>query len=161
MKRKLCYLTVLILLALNGYSQVQRIQDKISSMILLKDGNYFETGPGKNGVIAFSYAIGIDSKGNIDTIQFSNSISRLHADFINLDQIKTNIKKQTALFKDYKNTVFFGMILLANGEQETVKQKELYMAWPKLLENLQPLIEKKELILFNPVYKLFYHKRIN
>lgn len=157
------FIVALFFLSINGYSQGEskKIREKISSIVLPNDRNYFFEGLGKKGTITFSFAIGTDSVGKIDTIQFSNTVISTHLDFVNFTRVEKALKEEVDFFKEYKNTLFFGMVLLANGELEEVNPKELYLSWPKLLENLDSLKGGKKLVVLSPAYKLFYSKKIN
>ena len=163
MKKIIYYLTAFCLLASNCYSQdnMKDVRNQIFELIVPKNSNYFENGKFKDGIITFSFIIGTDRNGKIDTIQFSNSVNSVHSDFVNFENIKSNLMKTSSMLKMYKNTLFFGTVLTANGELETVNPKELYAAWPKLFEEVGPLLDKKKLVIFDPVYQLFYYKKIN
>ncbi|MBE9597983.1 hypothetical protein [Pedobacter sp. MC2016-24] len=162
MKNKLLFLNLLVLAAFSGYSQeknTDKLRSEIFKIVIPKDDNYLEKGQFKSSVIAFSYAIGTDEKGKIDTISLSNSVLNEHSGFVNYERIKAELKKQEELFKNFRNTLFFGMVMVANGELDYIRPNQLYSSWPKLLQNLQPLLGRKKLVVYDPFLTLFYYKK--
>ncbi len=160
LQSKLYLLTVLVLCTFSTQAQTNLLWEKLHEIIIPKDRSYLERESVIKPVIMFSYAIGTDKHGKIDTIVFSNSIHRRDAEFMQMDRAKEALKKENLHFKADKNTLFLGNVLIANGEHQEVTANGIYWAWSRLYEDIKPLIGKKKLVLMNPMYYLFYYKKI-
>ncbi|MBE9602260.1 hypothetical protein [Pedobacter sp. MC2016-24] len=162
MRNGLLFLKLLVLLSSSSYSQekdTDRLRSEIFKIVTPKDQSYLEQGQFKSSVITFSFAIGTDEQGDIDTIDLSNSVLNVHSNFVNFERIKKELRKQEHIFEPYKNMLFFGMVMVANGELDYIRPNQLYTSWPKLLQNLQPLLGKRKLIIYDPFLTLFYYKK--
>ncbi len=151
---------VLSTLSTQAQSDLKPLFKKLRDIILSKDASYLNKESVRKPVIMFSYAIGTDEQGKIDTIAFSNSIHPRDAEFMQLDKLKADLKKENFVLKDHTNSLLMGSVLIANGEHQELTASAIHWAWPRLYYDITPLIGKRKLVPIDPIISLFYFTKI-
>lgn len=162
MKIKYLLVAALLIFNLSVKAQHQRIRTLIYDTVIPSDGTFLKEEQYKNGFVTFSFALSTNARGIVDSVKFSDTIDDRVKTFINFKEISHRLKSDKQSFTDYKNTLFFGMVLIANGDEGYLKpSKGLYPAWPNLLSNLSSMIKDRKLIILDPTIHLLYFDRSN
>lgn len=80
--------------------------------------------------------------------------------FIDFKKIDQQLKKDNKSFINYKNSLVFGMILIANEDEAYLNpNRGLYSSWPNLLSNLSPMLTNRKLVVLDPVVHLLHYRK--
>jgi hypothetical protein len=159
MKKKYLMIFALFALILPVKAQYQKIRKSIYDVVIPTDRLYLKE-EHKNEFVTFSFAISVNSKGMVDSIRFSDTVNDEFKKSVDFKKIDQQFKADRKTFISYKNSLFFGMVLIVNGDEAYLNPaKGLYPAWPNLLNNLSPMLKNRKLIVLDPVLKLLYFKK--
>lgn len=162
MKSIYVFLIALLSLLTSVKAQNQKIRSIIRKLLVPTERTFFQEDQNKHAFLTYSFAISINSKGIVDSVNFSNTINDNLKQYVDVKKINQQLKGDTKSFVNYKNTLFFGMVMITNGEENYLNPtKGLYPAWPNLLSNLSTMLNDKKLIVLDPVLQQLYFKIIN
>lgn len=160
MKRKFLLILALIALIVPVKAQHQKIRKLIYELVIPADITYLKDEPNKNGFVTFSFAISVNAKGIVDSVKFSDTVDQSRRQIIDFKGISQKLKNDRKSFGSYKNSLFFGMVLIANGDEAYLNpNRGLYPAWPNLLNNLSPMLKDRKLIVLDPALHLLHFKK--